>query len=329
MIWLIMLNMSLYSQTDAAIRAANTTVTSASSSLKPYQKFSDNDSLPWLFGGDASLLFRATSFSNWAAGGEDQIGMNPIVNIFYNYKKEKRTLENYGTFAYGFLKTGKNKAIKSDDRMYFTSKAGRQMSSKLYYTATFMARTQFSSGYRYSKTDTIRTSDFMAPLSLFISAGIDYRPSNSFSFVLSPLMGKATYVRSNDPNILATAGMLPKKDNDGNEIKDENGNNVFERQRHEFGGGALISFNGNLFKNRISYSSQLDLFSNYIQKPENIDVYWTFHTKILLYKNISADLRFDLKYDDDQKSINDNDGSLGGPKVQTKNFFGLGLFYQF
>ena len=197
------------------------------------------------------------------------------------------------------------------------------MATKLYYTATFMARTQFTPGYRYSKTDTIRISDFWAPAYIFVSAGVDYRPSNSFSFVLSPLMGKATYVRSNDMNVLAAAGMVTvEKDEDGNDVR------VPHRSRHEFGGGALISFNGNLFKNRISYNSQIDLFSNYVQKPENIDVYWTFQTKIMLYKNISADLRLDVKFDDDQKTIND-DGSLGGPKLQAKNLFGLGLFYQF
>ena len=311
-------NASLYAQTDASIKAAKTTVTTASGSLKPYQKFSDIDSVYWLFGGDASLLFSATTFIDWSAGGEDQIGMSPIVNLFYNYKEGKRTFENYATFAYGFLRTGKNKAIKSDDRLYYASKAGYQMLEKVYYTATLLARTQFTPGYRYSKIDTIRISDFLAPAHLFISAGIDYRPANSFSFVLSPVMGKATFVRSNDENVAAAAGM----------ITIENEENVLHRSRYEFGGGALISIKGNLFEDKISYNSQLDLFSNYVQKPENIDVYWTFQTKIMLYKNISVDMRLDLMYDDDQKTINE-DGSLGGSKLQAKNFMGLGLFYQF
>ena len=315
----VSLNMSLYAQTDAAIKAAKNTVASESGSLKPFQKFSDVDDVHWLFGGEASLLFSATTFIDWVAGGEDQIGMNPIINIFYNYKKEKRTFENYATFAYGFLKTGKNKAIKSDDRLYYTSKIGYQMLSKVYYTATLLARTQFTPGY---KTDTIRVSDFLAPAYLFISAGIDYRPTNSFSFVLSPVMGKATFVRSDDMNILAAAGMVTtEKDETGADIK------VPHRSRYEFGGGVLISFKGNLLKDKISYNSQVDLFSNYMQKPENIDIYWTFQTKIMLYRNISADLRLDLTYDDDQK-INYDD-SLGGPKLQAKNFLGVGLFYQF
>ena len=313
----------LHAQTDASIQSARKTVTSESASFKPYQKFVDNDSVHWLFGGDGALSFKATSLANWAAGGEDQIGISPIVNSFLNYKKGKRTFENYWTFAYGFLKTGERKAVKSDDRLWYSSKLGHQMSPKWYYTTTLLARTQFTPGYKYSNTDTVRISDFLAPAYIYVSAGLDYRPSNSFSFVLSPVMGKATYVNSGDMNVLASAGMLTAG-------KDETGADVMipHRSRYEFGGGAIMSFNGNLFKNKVSYNSQVELFSNYTQKPENVDIFWTFQTKIMLYKNITGDFRLDLKYDDDQKSVND-DGSLGGAKIQVKNYMGVGLFYQF
>jgi hypothetical protein len=313
----------LQAQTDASINDAKQQVVNATNSLKPYQKFLDNDSVHWLFGGDGTLSFNAKGLTNWAAGGEDQLGINSVVNIFLNYKKGKRTFENYWTFAYGLLKTGKRKAVKSDDRLYYTSKLGHQMLPKLYYTASFIARTQFTPGYKYSGKDTIRISDFMAPIRMFLSVGLDYRPSNSFSFAMSPVMGKATYSNSDSENVLATAGLITVE-------KDENGAdvNVPHQFRYEFGGGAQMSLNGNLFKNKISYSSQVDIFSNYMQKPENIDVFWTFQSKILLYKGISADVRFELQYDDDKKSKND-DGSLGGPKVQVKNYVGVGVFYQF
>ena len=322
-ICLFFLSAGLHAQTDASIKAAKSTITSASGSLKPYQKFVDNDSTHWLFGGDGALSFKAGSYVNWAAGGEDQIGTSPIVNLFFNYKKGKRTFENYWTFAYGLLKTGERKAIKNDDRLYYTSKIGHQMSPKWFYTAAFMARTQFAPGYKYSSADTTRISDFAAPLNLYLSIGLDYRPSNSFSFVLSPVMGKVTYANSNSMDVLATAGLVTtEKDNAGADVL------VPHQSRYEFGGGALWTLNGNLFKNKVSYSSQVEIFSNYMQSPENIDAFWTLQTKILLYKNISADLRLEVKYDDDQKSKKD-DGSLGGAKTQIKNYTGVGLFYQF
>jgi hypothetical protein len=330
-ICLFFLNAGMQAQTDASIKAAKQTVVDASGSLKPYQRFIDNDSVHWFFGGDGSLAFRATSLTNWAAGGEEQIGVSPIVNLFLNYKKGKRTFENYWTFAYGLLKTGERKAVKNDDRLYYTSKVGHRMSPKWNYTAAFMARTQFAPGYRYSSTDTIKTSDFLAPVYLYLSIGLDYNPNKNISCLFSPVMGKATYSNSDNMDILANAGLVTAE-------KDATGANVQvpHSSRHEFGGGLQLMLNGNLFKNKISYNSQVELFSNYAQKPENVDVFWTMQAKIMVYRNISADLRFDLKYDDDQKTIVKEQQSDGTPadvthgaKVQMKNYIGVGLFYQF
>ncbi len=310
-------------QADDAIKAAGTTAKKADEALKKYKKFSDNDSVRWLLGGDAALSFTATQLSNWAAGGEDQIGVGTIVNLYANYKKGKRTFENYGTFAYSLLKTGIRDAVKNDDRIYLVTKAGHQMSKKWYYTASYLVRTQFSPGYTYSATDTIRVSDFLAPVYMYLSIGLDYRPSNNFSSVFSPLMGKATFARSNDINVLRNAGLVESgKDAAGNPI------DVTHNSRYEFGGGIVLSLNGNMFKNKVSYSSQVELFSNYMEDPQNVDVTWTLQAKILIYKNISADIRLDMKYDDNQTSV-DKEGNPHGPKLQTKNYIGIGVFYQF
>ena len=308
--------------TDKSIKDAKSTATSAV--LKKYQKFSDNDSVLWIYGGDASLGFNATQLTNWAAGGEDQIGINSVVNLYANYKKGKRTFENYGTFAYGIMKRGEGKAVKNDDKINISSKAGHQMTSKWYYTAAFLAKTQFSPGYKYSGKDTIRVSDFLAPIYLYLSIGFDYRPSNKFSSVFSPLMGKATFARSDDVEVLSNAGLVETvKDESGNDVK------VTRKSRYEFGGGMLFNLNGNLLKNKVSYSSQLELFSNYAKNPQNVDITWALQAKILIYKNISADLRLDIKYDDDQKTIDEETKAQRGAKVQVKNYIGVGLFYEF
>ena len=90
----------LYAQSDADIRAAGRAVTDAGNALRPQRKFSDNDSTPWLFGGDITMNLRSNHVTNWAGGGEDQMAINSVVNMFYNYRKEKRTLENYLTLGY-------------------------------------------------------------------------------------------------------------------------------------------------------------------------------------------------------------------------------------
>ena len=312
-------------QKDAAIKQARNTARDASGAFRAYQKFVDNDSVHWLWGGDASLSFAATSLSNWVAGGEDQIGVRPVINLFANYKEGKRTFENYATFAYGMLKTGERKAVKSDDRLHYTSKLGRQISPKWAYTSAILARTQFTPGYNYSGDKiTEKVSDFLAPINLYLAVGLDYMPNKNISFMLSPVMGRATFVLSDSSSVFIAAGMMTV--NTG-----ENGDQILtpHKSRYEYGGGALIKFNGNLFKNKVTYSSQLELFSNYMEKPQNIETFWVVNTKILLYKNISANWQLELKYDDNQKTKDETTGDLRGAKVQTKYFTGIGLFYQF
>ena len=312
-------------QSDAAIRQARQTASTGTGAFRSYQRFIDNDSVNWIKGGDASLTFAATNLANWAAGGEDQIGMRAGVNLFANYKKGKRTFENYATIAYGILKTGERKGVKNDDRLHYTSKLGHQISPKFAYTGALVARTQMAPGYRYAGDEIVaKLSDFLAPINLYLSVGMDYMPTPNISVMLSPVMGRATYVRSDSSTVIIAAGMMTTKtDADGKQIQ------VPMKARHDFGGGALIKFNGNLFSNRIAYTSQLDLFSNYLNKPENIEILWTFNARMILYRNITADWQLTLRYDDNQKTVDPETGNLKGAKIQTRVFTGIGLKYQF
>jgi len=300
------------------------TVTEASGAFKAFQKFIENDSVHWLYGGDVSLAFNATNLIN-VTSGEDLIGVRPVINLFANYKKGKRTFENYATLALGLLKTGERKAVKSDDRLHYTSKLGYSISPKWAYTAAFLARTQFVPGYRYSGEHiTAKLNDFLAPVNMYLSIGIDYIPNKNISGMLSPVMGRATFVRSDSTDVIISAGMMTTETN-------ANGESVqkFLNSRYEFGGGALIKFNGNLYKNKVLYSSQLELFSNYLKDPQNMEFFWISNAKIQVYKNFSANMQFELKYDDKQKIKDDTTGDLRGAKVQIKSFTGVGLFYQF
>ena len=312
-------------QMDAAIKQAKSTATSASGAFTAYQKFIDNDSVHWLYGGDVSLSFTATSLANWAAGGEDQIGARSTINLFANYKKGKRTFENYATLSYGVLKTGERKAVKNDDRLYYTSKLGHNISPKWAYMVAFLARTQFSPGYQYSGDEiTAKLSDFFAPINLYLSMGVDYKPNQNISCMLSPIMGRATFVRSDSSTVFASAGMMIiETDASGNQIQKP------QNSRYEYGGGILITLNGNLFKNKVTYSSQLDLFSNYVKDPQNMAIVWMFNSKILLHKRISANIQLEMKYDDNQKTLEEETGKWRGAKTQIKNYTGVGLLYQF
>ncbi len=282
------------------------------------------DSLKWKKGGNVGINFSQTQFSNWAGGGENMLAFNGTANLYANYKKDKLIWENNTFLAYGLMKKGDTKATKNDDQINFGSRMGYQMAKNWYYSVAFLAKTQFTSGYKYTATDTTRISVFLAPAYLYLSLGLDYKPTSSLSVALSPVMGKATLVRSNDPVVMTTSGLTPELIADG------------KKSRYEFGGGIIVNLNGNFFTKRVTYLSQLELFSNYLQDPQNVDLIWDFQFRIALTKFVAAGVRLNMIYDDNQKNITKKtqpDGTsvdeVRGAKLQVKEFFEIGLYYEF
>jgi len=278
------------------------------------------DSLAWKKGGDISLNFSQVHLENWAAGGEKSISFGSSCNLFANYKKDKMIWENTAFMAYGVIKAEKRNSVKNIDQLTMGSRVGYQMAQKWYYTAALLGRSQLAPGYRYTAKDTTRISDFLAPAYLFLSLGLDYKPSNNFFVSIAPAMGKATFVRSKNEIILASAGIL------------RNDEGQFDRQaRYEFGGGVVFNVRGDYFEKRVTYSTQLELFSNYFDKPQNLDVIWDFQFRIALTKFVASTIRLNMLYNDNQKTFVMIDGvrEERGPKLQVKQFFEIGLFYAF
>ena len=278
------------------------------------------DSLKWRKGGNVSLNFSQMSFSNWAAGGENSLTLSSSSNLYANYKKNKMIWENYAFLAYGIVKAGERQSVKNSDQINIGSRVGYQMASNWYYTAALLGKSQFAPGYKYTSTDTINTSNFLAPAYMFLSFGLDYKPSSNLSISFSPAMGKATFVRSNDQIVLLASGIQQESIDDG------------KKSHYEFGGGIVFNLNGSYFSKRVTYSSQLELFSNYFDKPQNLDVVWDFQFRVALTKFVSSGIRLNMMYYDKQKIITkDAQGEpvVHGAKPQMKQYFEIGLFYAF
>ena len=281
------------------------------------------DSVNWKKGGDVSLNFSQIQFSNWVAGGENSLSLSSSANLYANYKKDKLIWENYAFMAYGIVKAEKRKTVKNSDQLNMGSRVGYQMAPKWYYTAALLGRSQFAPGYRYS-ADTIRVSDFLAPAYLFLSLGLDYKPSSKFFVSFAPAMGKATFVRCDNEEIKKAAG-IPA------DMIAENKN-----ARYEFGAGLVLNLNGSYFSKKVTYSTQLELFSNYFDNPQNLDVVWDFQFRVALAKYIAASVRLNMLFNDSQKTFVTRklpDGTTTkeqhGAKLQLKQFFEIGLFYPF
>jgi hypothetical protein len=280
----------------------------------------------WKAGGVVSLNFSQTTLTNWAAGGQNSFGGNGLVSVFANYKKEKLAWDNALDIGYGMLRQGKEDVRKTDDKIEFLSKYGREAFGDWFFAGLATFKSQMAPGYDYPN-DSVKISNLFAPAYIVVAAGMDYKTSSDFNVFISPITGKFTFV--NDQN-LANAGAFGVKpaefDNLGTLIKE--GSN----SRAEIGGYLRLLYKKELFEN-ISLQNKLDLFSNYLENPQNIDVNWEVLVSMKVNKFITATIGTHLIYDDDVMIAVDTsgDGVLDskGPRTQFKSVFAIGFSYMF
>jgi hypothetical protein len=96
--------------------------------------------------------------------------------------------------------------------------------------------------------------------------------------------------------------------------------------RHEFGFNLKFMYKVTIVKN-VDWQTNLELYSNYLEDPQNIDVYWDNYFTFTINSWLSANLTTSLIYDHDI-NITDKDGNTG-PRTQFKQTFGIGLAYKF
>lgn len=89
----------------------------------------------WTTGGLISLDFAQSSFTNWAAGGQNALSITSIFNTFANYKKGKNSWDNSIGLAYGMLQSGHSALQKNEDKIDLSSKYGRYALDHWYYSA--------------------------------------------------------------------------------------------------------------------------------------------------------------------------------------------------
>jgi hypothetical protein len=80
------------------------------------------------------------------------------------------------------------------------------------------------------------------------------------------------------------------------------------------------------FTKDVTYKGRADLFSNYKNKPGNVDVYMTNAFSFKINKYLSATYSLDLIYDDDVKLFGDNKTSAA---LQIKSLIGIGFLMRF
>jgi hypothetical protein len=264
-----------------------------------------------------------TSFVNWAAGGRNNIAVLGFVDFSAIYQKRRLKWSNDVKLALGGMyytdSTGKKQGLqKTDDRIDLSTSFGYEFKPHWFLTAIGGFRTQFLDGFSFPN-DSIPISRFMAPGYANFSLGIEWAPVDYFNMYLSPVASKMTFV--NDQR-LANAGAFGVR-----AAELDTAGNVLSRGlrfRNEIGAYFRMRFQKELVKN-IEMKTRLELFSNYANNPQNIDVNFENIFTFKIYKFFQASLQWNLIYDDDI-DIRDNKGKTG-PRTQFKSVLGLGISY--
>lgn len=263
----------------------------------------------WRKGGFFNLNVAQTSLSNWAAGGDEfSLSLNSIASLFAFYKKDKHSWDNTLDVNFGYLRTTSLGSRKNDDRFDLLSKYGRAISSHWNVATLFNFRTQLANGYSYTENSRLFSSAFLSPAYILLSLGMDYKPNQNFSVFLSPVTARWVIVKDDTLSAKGFYGVTPGK-----------------HSRSEFGAFVSANYIKDLNKN-VSYKGRLDLFSNYKNNPEKIDVFMSNLLAVKLSGVLSATWNVDLIYDDDIRLFGRNKNS---PAWQVKSLVGLGLLFKF
>lgn len=253
----------------------------------------------WKRGLITQIGLSQVSLTNWAAGGYGSLALNAYVNAYANYAKSKMIWTNDLQLGYGFINSfTENGFKKSDDRLILNSKWGWQVIKTLYASAVFNYNMTLFPGY---KGDAL-VSHIFSPAYTTLGVGLDWNPAKWMSVNFAPLTGKLVIVA--DSTLRSTYG-----------------NAALQAVRPEFGAQLKVDNKFTVFKN-IRVESKLTLFSDYLNKPQNVVVNWDVAVDGKLTRNLSYSIRTNLIYDDNIKFLDSSalDAEGNPVKVQAVQF---------
>lgn len=266
---------------------------------------SQKDTIPngWTRAGNLSLLFNQAAFNHeWTGGGTSNYSGNLSLTYDFNYKYNQISWNNRLTGEYGLTKNKDDKySRKTNDRLELNSILGRQINHTNWYTSLFLNfKTQFAKGYEFNKDLNqddagyrLEKTHFFSPANLQIGPGILWKKNDNLYVNISPATAKFIFV---DKQFTAVDNSVLGALDAYNENK-YYGVDANESSRFEFGASLSAYAKFNIMAN-ISAENILNLYSNYLEDPKNVDIDYTFNLVMKVNKYISSNITFQAIYDD-------------------------------
>ncbi|MGM0933794.1 MAG: DUF3078 domain-containing protein [Bacteroidota bacterium] len=283
-------------------------------SLKAQEEVQEEQQEGWTKEGNFALLFNQSAFNDeWTGGGTSNLAGNLLLNYNFNYLRDDITWDNKFILDYGLTKQKTDDfARKTSDRLEFNSIAGKQIEESNWFYSLFLNfRTQITKGYNYDENaetgEIIRTeyTNFLSPAYLQFGPGMLWKKSEDLYVNLSPATGRMILV---DSDFTSAPGYV-----DG----DYFGVDAEKSARWELGASISAYAKFGIIEN-VSMENLLNLYSNYLEDPQNVDIDYTMNMNMKINNYLSTNLIFQAIYDDN---------AVKG--FQIREVFGLGFNYAF
>lgn len=257
----------------------------------------------WTKSGNASLMFSQAAFNHdWTGGGTNNVAASLAVSYAFNYKKDKWAWDNNVFVDYGITKLeGDDYSRKTTDRFEVNSVLGYQLNNPQWYYSFFLNfKTQMTDGYKYESTGRTLINELLSPGYLQFGPGMLWKKSDNLKVNLAPATSKITTAKSRWTETGPFYGV-------------EQGKNI----RYELG-FYLNGYAKFTVMDNVSFENILSLYSNYLDKPQNVDLDYTANIVMTINKYLSANFTFQAIYDDDAAKA-----------FQIREVLGLGVNYKF
>lgn len=271
----------------------------------------------WTYYSEVEISMSQGKLANWSQGGESSLALVSNLRYYWNYNRNKTSWENWVHYRIGAMKNGQEDIRKNEDRFELNSKLGQKAFLHWYYTVQYNMQTQLFNSYDYPKEGERKlVANFMSPGYFTVSLGMDYKPNDNFSLVISPIAGKWNFVR------------------DTAKVEAQRYGITEEGKRFRREAGAQLNLNSrinNLFK-IMNLNNELKVFMSYEKKdkflnmgqedeekkhiPLNINWKMTLNFKINYF--MSASIYTETIYDENYSR-----------KLQFKENLNLGIKFRF
>lgn len=259
---------------------------------------------------NAQLLLNQSLYENWQSGGVNNIELKSKIQSNFNYKNQDLIWDNRLVMDYAMNKVNGFEFRKTFDKTEINSLVGGKLPGNWSYSYFINLQTGLTNTYNYEKdlTKENRTSGFLAPLYITTGPGLMWRSSDLLYFNMAPVTAKSIYINGRVHRYNEALDTFVSSD----EVE-MYGVLPGEYFRHKIGFYSSAYFKFQLSEN-IHVENTLSLYSNYLDKPENIDLDYLMNISMEINKLLSTQVMLRLRYDDEEF-----------PGLQSQETFGVGL----